>query len=273
MLRWWFTWRLVLTDSARYSAVWNVIDSFWIILVRQMRQNLLWPCWRLCQAGQLSFIATWLARLKFNTQRLPEIARSYFWHSQLSNTFNIFQWKSWGKMWRWTWELCCAQCILVHPSASSGPWGMQIQPSAASFNAASTGQHWETALELLQAAKIHGIKAGSRWNQCMVDLLLRDGLKWWWNILQMDIIWYNDNEYYYCYYMLLSTTTYYNCWRVSFWILSSFFNVFLSVTSTHRPPPNPWRCQAQWRGWEGLWWFHLDHVNFYLVSSRWIMHL
>lgn len=40
--------------------------------------------------------------------------------------------------------------------------GMQIQPSAASFNAASTGQHWETALQLLQAAKINGIKATSK---------------------------------------------------------------------------------------------------------------
>ena len=30
----------------------SVIDSFWIILgsVRRMKQNMLWPCWRLCQA-------------------------------------------------------------------------------------------------------------------------------------------------------------------------------------------------------------------------------
>ena len=41
-------------------------------------------------------------------------------------------------------------------------WGMQIQPSAASFNAASISCSWQKGLQLLSAANDAGIKAQDR---------------------------------------------------------------------------------------------------------------
>jgi hypothetical protein len=91
----------------------SVIDSFWIILgsVRRMKQNMLWPCWRLCQAHLHALRSCEVSP----SQQLPQSVNGYpIWTMDISpEILRGFEIPNFWKSRKVKMDIPCCACCAV----------------------------------------------------------------------------------------------------------------------------------------------------------------